>query len=135
MGQNNKYNNNKNLNNNNAGRGLGQQAGQRDSLKQQALENLSLSHSLSHQNQTGWDSKTPAIAGHDPNCPTVPLVPGFQGGTTHRIQAMNLCLHGERCPDLFAPGGCRPVCVEVGNFVFDLDRCPAGLWQKATGRI
>ena len=45
------------------------------------------------------------------------------------IQEMTKCLHGHPCDFLQSTPPERPICSIAGKAVFDLKRCPKGLWK------
>jgi hypothetical protein len=51
------------------------------------------------------------------------LRPKFQ------IQQMTRCLHDRPCDFLCSAPPMRPFCAISGEAIFDMDRCPKGLWR------
>lgn len=49
-------------------------------------------------------------------------------GNQLKIEPMEICLYGNKCFQLDAPGDRRPMCKATGVPVFDLKRCPKGWW-------
>ena len=45
------------------------------------------------------------------------------------IEPIKVCLHNKTCRHLSAPGKQRPECAKNGTAIFDLLKCPMGLWR------
>jgi len=52
-----------------------------------------------------------------------------EAGPKFQIQEMTVCLHQRRCEHLCSIPPERPFCAIAGEAIFDMDRCPKGMWK------